>query len=148
MFEARRPSAEFIHALARFNFTYGYIAAIVMYAGDDLGPERAKHAGGTAVATKAYTNKKWVSHLVARQIARGRERQLAERDLAKAINKLTEQDLSPDAFPLEWYKRLLGADGQLRSAYTGKRLPLDELSRLAQESTADIPPTDFHVPET
>jgi hypothetical protein len=139
MFEARRPSAEFIHAVTRFNFTYGYIAAIVMYAGDDLGPERAK---------LAYVKKKWVSHLIARRLSEGRDRQRAERDVAKAISNLVEQGGLSGAFPVEWYEELLGPDGQLRPAYTGKALTREELLRLAQESTTDIPSTDIRIPET
>lgn len=50
MFAARTANAEFLFRLNRFNFIYGYIAAIVMFQSDDLGPERAKEASQRSAA--------------------------------------------------------------------------------------------------
>ncbi|MFC1460590.1 hypothetical protein ACETIH_28540 [Microvirga arabica] len=123
MFAARTVTAEFLFRLNRFNFIYGYIAAIVMFQSDDLGPERAKEASqryAAATRTVKQQQLKWVSHMLTRQLDLHRSRKQAEHDVAKAIELYISRGKFPEDFPRVWFEQILTANGDLRSSFQQK----------------------------
>lgn len=150
MFEARAVTADFFFGLNRFNFIYGYIAAIIMFSSDDLGPERSKVGSKrSAAAARILTQQrsKWVSHLLARQLGAGRKRKQAEHDVAKAINILIARDEFSSDFPKGWFEGIL-EDGKLRSSYLQKNLSQSKLNEVMVDTSIVVPSLDIEIPKT
>lgn len=144
MFERREGSAEFLNSRVRFNEAYGFISAIVMYQGDDLGHERAGAAGDLS----AYRRKRWVSHLLMREIDAGRVRKQAEWDVAQAIKALLKSTECNEEVR-GWGSDLLHPDGKgLATPYTQKRLSVRRMRRLIEHGNADLPATEILISHT
>jgi hypothetical protein len=142
----RQVTPEFMNQWSILLSCHGFIVAAMMARGDDLQSKRAGRAGGAAVSKERQ--KKWVAHLLARQIAIGRTRQLAERDVAKAIWDFIQAGKFPDGFPRAWFEDLLREDRQLRTTYSWRHLLKPHVGELAAQPPHDIPPTNIPIPKT
>lgn len=151
MFAARTATAEFLFRLNRFNFIYGYIAAIVMFQSDDLGPERAKEASqrhAAAARTVKQQQLKWVSHMLTRQLDLDRSRKQAEHDVAKAIELYIARGNFSVGFPKIWFEQILTDNGDLRSSFRQKNHTWSDIRRLVLNSDIEVPSFDIEIPKT
>jgi hypothetical protein len=145
MFDSRGLTPEFLHLWGVFRSCCGFIESSLYAQGNDLGSIRAGRAGGRP---RLDPQKKWVAHLLTRQLDAGRLGKLAERDVAKAILLYISTEQLPDAFPKEWFSRILGADNQLKLTYSSKHLNSEQIQQLLDAPIDDIPLTDIHIPKT
>jgi hypothetical protein len=143
MFGSRELSAEFLHLWGAFQSSRGFLESSYFSRGDDLGSVRAGRAGGRP---PHLPQKRWVAHLLMRQIQAGRERKLAERDVAAAIWKLLLSPPLPSNFPKQWFTKILGKDDQLKSTYSQNHLSMEEIEQLVQGQRNDIPPIEIPIP--
>jgi hypothetical protein len=145
LFKVRYATPEFLLQWGAFQHRCGFVAAAYFSRGDDLGPIRSKR--GAQAKSKSLQHK-WVAHLLLRQIELGRDRQPAERDVAKAIRGFIAIGKFPADFSSKWFLDILGQDKQLKSTYSRKHFSMDEIRALAAEPRADIPPTNIPIPNT
>ncbi len=146
LFKARAATPEFLLQWGVFQYCCGFVNAAYFSRGDDLGPIRSSRRG--AQAKSKSSQHKWVAHLLLRQIEAGRDRQLAERDVAQAVRDLLSAGKFPAGFSPKWFQDILQPDDQLRTTYCRKHLTMPEIRALAAEPTDDIPTTSVQVPST
>ena len=147
LFARREASAEFIQALMRFNFAYGFLAAVVMYQGDDLGPERAKLRGTEVKQAKALLKKRWISVLLQRELEIGVPRKVAEMNVANKISDFITQLKSQNA-DVTWHEELLDKERNLKSAFRQNNLSAAEVKDLAKRGEEGLPAMPIVSPKT
>ncbi len=147
LFKARAATPEFLLQWGVFQYCCGFVNAAYFSRGDDLGPIRSSRRG--AQAKSKSSQHKWVAHLLLRQIEAGRDRQLAERDVAQAVRDFLLAGKFPAGFSPKWFQDILAPDKQqLRTTYCRKYLSMKKIRALAAEPTDDIPTIDVPIPNT
>jgi hypothetical protein len=146
----RRLTPRFLDQWSVLLSSHGFVLAAMMARGDDMQSRRAGRQGGEAVGKAAQ--KKWVAHLLQRQMDIGRHTQQAERDVAKAIRNFVAAGSFPEGFEGEWFENLLRHDGphegQLKSTYSQHNLSEAKIKALTKEPREGLPPTDIPIPKT
>jgi hypothetical protein len=145
LFSAREATPEFLFQWGAFQRRCGFVASSYYSHGDDLGPTRSKR--GSRAKSKRL-QRKWIAHLLLRRIEAGRDRQLAERDVACAVRDFLLAAKFPAGFSPKWFQDILRPDKQLRTTYCRKYLPMIDIRALVAEPADDIPPTDVPIPNT
>ena len=146
--QKRQLSMDFVHDWGVLMFCHGFVAPSAFALGEDLGSQRAGKAGGEYVSNRSYRKRKWVSHLLYRQLKNGRARKQADGDVAAAINLLRRRVPLPAGFEDKWFDGILTQRGQLRPTYTQKGFPITDIENLCEEPVDDIPPTNILIPNT
>jgi hypothetical protein len=122
-------------------FCHGWISSVRFSEGDDLGYERAGLGG--AMAKSREPQRRWMAHLLAAELDRGKPRKLADGDVAARLQRARTSGTLPEEIDEDWLNKILHKNGRLHATYTQKHFSERDIRRLVGEPMDGLPPVDF-----
>jgi hypothetical protein len=137
----RKLSQEFFIKWADLNYCHGWVSNAIFSGGDDLGYSRAGLEGTKAKSRDLQ--RRWVARLLLAELDRGKPQQLAERDVARRLNRAKNEGSLPKEIIDDWLNKIIHQNGQLRATYCQKHFSKNTIRQLASEPAEGLPPLDF-----
>lgn len=150
-FRNQKISRKLISLLQQFHYYRGFIESLAHFEQDDFRNEKGLKSAHIANSEKAIAEKArkiWVAKMLMAEITAGKMREASERDLAKHIALMLDSGngLTED-FDREWFLEILKTDvdhSELKDKYSSRKLPRNELNKLASVQNIKIPPVVWH----
>ena len=115
---------------------HGFISAHILDDSDGLDRVRAGQSGNR------NAQRKYVAHLMIREIDSGKNRTNAESAVAEKIKTMLRSGRFPSGFNETWFSSMITRGG-LASTYDQKHFSVRRMRHLVQENLDGIPPIDF-----
>jgi len=140
MIDARELSPAFMHEWGKLQFCHGYLASLVFDDSDGMAQNRgaAKRAAEMSVDDK----RAWVARILAREIAAGKMRPIAEQAVECLAKQFRDAGGYGSDYPPEWFAGLL-KDGALKWTYRKGQMPSTSLDRWSNCVEQELPPLEL-----
>ena len=143
-FDQKELTVQFLHSWGVFCQSAGYVNAVYMSVGDDLGHIRSGEV--TKRKRSRHAQKKWLAHLILKLVdEENLSRPDAEDLVAGYVESILKNGVFADNFDRKWYDVILGKNG-LASTYDENHFALKTMRKLAEEPTDDIPSIPIKIP--
>ena len=134
--KARKLTPKFAKDWGVVMMCHGFISAHILDDSDGLDRVRSGQSGNR------NAQRKYVAHLMIREIDRGQKRADAEVAVAEKIKAVLRSPSFPSGFSEAWFSSMITRGG-LASTYDQKHLSVRRMRQLVQQNLDDIPPIDF-----
>jgi hypothetical protein len=135
--KARKLTPKFAKDWGVVMMCHGFISAHILDDSDDLRDVRRGLKTGSIRSKNAQ--RKWLAHLIIREIDSGKNRTEAEDAVAEKIKAILESRSFPPGFGEAWFSSMITRGG-LASTYDHKHFLVRTMRRVVQENLDDIPP--------
>ena len=115
---------------------HGFISAHILDDSDGLDRVRSGQSGNK------NAQRKWLAHLIIREIDSGQNRVDAEVAVAEKIKAVLRAGSFPSGFNETWFSSMITRGG-LASTYDQKHFSVRRMRHLVQKNLDGIPPIDF-----
>ena len=121
--KSRRLTPKFTKDWGVVMLCHGFISAHILDDSDGLSHQRA----GLKSAKKRNKDpqRKWLAHLLLREIDSGFKRKEAEGRVERLIARIIERGVFPTGFDAGWFEPILRDGGALSQTYSQRHLPLN-----------------------
>jgi hypothetical protein len=138
--KARKLTPKFAKDWGVVMMCHGFISAHILDDSDDLRDVRRGLKTGSIRSKNAQ--RKWLAHLIIREIDSGKNRTDAEDAVVGKIKAILRSRSYPPGFGEAWFSSMI-THGGLASTYDYKHFFVRTMRQLIQVNLDDIPPTNF-----
>lgn len=137
--KARVITPEFCQAWGVLMFCHGYIASHIFDDSDDVALIRNQRK--SAAARSSVPHRCWLAFVFARPEFANQKRDVVDQDVGAFLAAMRDNRSVVKQYPDGWFDKILKkGTTELRSTFTGKNFPLEEMEYARSFGSEDLPP--------